>query len=92
MPLTFTCTLHPVSVTFAGGMAAQGGRAGRHWHLEAAGFPCEVELEKGGVWVVTLASITVGRDENLVQAIWNAGGGLIKLDEAQAVAASVAGA
>ena len=50
-----------------------------------------VEEGKAGDWVVTLASTTLGQDVSLVTAIVRAGGGLVSLSEAKAVAASVVG-
>jgi hypothetical protein len=62
---------------------------GRRWEAEAAGIPCTIEQESAGGWIVTLASTTWGRDENLVTAIVRASGGLVSLNEAETVAASV---
>jgi hypothetical protein len=42
------------------------------WDIEAAGFPCTVQLDDDE-WVVTFASATVARDPDLVTAIMNAG-------------------
>jgi hypothetical protein len=62
----------------------------RRWEAEAAGMPCTIEKGEAGSWIVTLASTTWGKDQNLVTAIIRAGGGLVSLDEAETLAASVA--
>jgi hypothetical protein len=60
------------------------------WKTSIADLPCTVELGKGGAWVVTIASASVGCSHSLVEAIIAAGGGLVSRDEAEALEASLA--
>lgn len=51
--------------------------ATRTWTTEAAGLPCAIELADDGCWVVTIASATTSRREDLTAAILEASGGLV---------------
>jgi hypothetical protein len=57
--------------------------------IEAGGVPCTIEAQ-GREWVVTLASATIARSENLTLAIERADGGLVYRVEAKALAAAIA--
>jgi hypothetical protein len=61
---------------------------GRQWRTEVAGLPCSIELVSG-CWVVTVASTTRSRRSELTAAILDAGAGLVREQEAVALAASV---
>lgn len=62
----------------------------RRWHVDAAGIPCTIDAPgEQGVWVVTMASITVSRGMNLAGAIVRAGGGLVSVAEAETLAGLV---
>jgi hypothetical protein len=63
---------------------------GGRWEVVVAELPCTIELGQDGGWVVTLASVSVSRNESLATAIVNAGGGLVDVDEATAIATRVA--
>jgi hypothetical protein len=62
---------------------------GKQWITEVAGLPCSIESAEDGSWVVTMASTTRSRRSELAAAILDAGGGLVREQEAAAVAASV---
>ncbi len=55
-----------------------------------AGLPCSIETANNGGWVVTIASTTRSRRNDLAAAIVDACGGLVGEEEALAIAASVA--
>ena len=63
--------------------------ATRTWTAEAAGLPCAIELADDGYWVVTIASATTSRREDLTVAILEASGGLVSNAKALEVAAVV---
>jgi hypothetical protein len=63
--------------------------ATRKWTTEAAGLPCTIELTDDRCWVVTIASASTSRREDLRIAIVEASGGLVSNKEALAVAAAV---
>jgi hypothetical protein len=62
----------------------------RRWKTEVAGLPCSIETANNGGWVVTIASTTRSRRNDLAAAIVDACGGLVGKEEALAIAASVA--
>lgn len=64
-------------------------RASRRWTTEAAGLPCAIELAVDGCWVVTIASASTCRREDLTAAISEASGGLVSNAEAIELAAAV---
>ena len=61
----------------------------RQWKAEAAGLPCAIDLADDGCWVVTIASATTSRREDLTAAIVEASGGLVSNAEAFKLAAAV---
>jgi hypothetical protein len=61
----------------------------RQWTTEAAGLPCAIELTDDGSWVVTIASASTTRRDDLTAAIVAASGGLVSDAEAFQVAAAV---
>lgn len=63
--------------------------ATRTWTAEAAGLPCAIELAEDGCWVVTIASATTSRREDLAAAILEASGGLVSNAKALELAAAV---
>ena len=63
--------------------------ATRKWTTEAAGLPCAIELAGDGWWVVTIASATTSRREDLTAAILEASGGVVSGAEAFELAAAV---
>jgi len=68
----------------------QGGRAAYPtWTTKAAGLPCTIKFADDGFWVVTIASATTSRREDLAAAILEASGGLVSNAEAFDLAASV---
>ena len=68
----------------------EGGRATyQTWTTKAAGLPCTIKLADDGCWVVTIASATTSRREDLTAAILEASGGLVSNAEAIELAASV---
>jgi hypothetical protein len=60
----------------------------RRWTTEAAGLPCAIERADGS-WVVTIASASTTRRDDLTAAIVEASGGLVSDAEAFQVAAAV---
>jgi len=74
----------------ATGDKQEGGRAAyQTWTTKAAGLPCTIKLADDGCWVVTIASATTSRREDLTAAILEASGGLVSNAEAFELAASV---
>ena len=74
----------------ATGDKQEGGRAAyQTWTTKAAGLPCTIERADDGSWVVTIASATTSRREDLTAAILEASGGLVSNAEAFELAASV---
>lgn len=69
--------------------AVEGRGSSRQWTTEAAGLPCAIELADDGCWVVTIASASTSRHEDLIAAIVEAGGGLVRDAEAFELAAAV---
>jgi hypothetical protein len=67
--------------------AAEG--ATRKWTTEAAGLPCTIELTDDRCWVVTIASASASRREDLSVAIVEASGGLVSNAEALELAAAL---
>ncbi|HEU5372013.1 MAG TPA: hypothetical protein VFU51_06460 [Gaiellaceae bacterium] len=63
--------------------------ATRTWTTEAAGLPCAIELADDGCWVVTIASATTSRRDDLTAAILEASGGLVSNAKALELAAEV---
>ena len=63
--------------------------ATRKWTTEAAGLPCAIELADDGCWVVTIASATTSRREDLAAAILEASGSLVSNAKALGLAAAV---
>jgi hypothetical protein len=61
----------------------------RRWATDAAGLPCAIELADDGCWVVTIASATTSRREDLAAAILEASGGLVSNAKALELAAAV---
>jgi hypothetical protein len=61
----------------------------RQWKTEVAGLPCSIEIAKNGSWVVTMASTTRSQRRELVAAILDASGGLVREPEAIVLASSV---
>lgn len=62
----------------------------RQWTTRAAGLPCAIELTDDGAWIVTIASASTTRRDDLAAAIVDASGGLVSHEEARTVAAAVA--
>jgi hypothetical protein len=52
-------------------------------------MPCTIEATEDGEWVVTIAASTIGRGYSLVDAICDAGGGLVSRPDAGALATAV---
>ena len=63
--------------------------ATRKWTTEAAGLPCAIELADDGCWVVTIASATTSRREDLTAEILEASDGLVSNAKALELAAAV---
>ncbi len=61
----------------------------RRWATDAAGLPCAIELADDGCRVVTIASATTSRREDLAAAIVEASGGLVSNAKALELAAAV---
>jgi hypothetical protein len=66
-------------------------RASKKWTTEAAGLPCTIELTDDRCWVVTIASASTSRREDLSLAIIEASGGLVSNTEALELAAALRG-
>lgn len=60
----------------------------KKWTTQAAGLPCTIELTDDHHWVVTIASASTSRRDDLRIAIVEASGGLVSNTEALAVAAA----
>jgi hypothetical protein len=54
---------------------------------EVAGLPCRIEAVSDGLWLVTVASLSVSRRGDLAAAIVEAAGGLVSSAHAEAIAA-----
>jgi hypothetical protein len=59
------------------------------WTARVAGLPCTAQTGVDGDWIVTIARASVGRHENLAEAILLAAGGLATHAGAEALAASI---
>lgn len=59
------------------------------WKTQAAGLPCTIELTDDRYWVVTIASASASRRDDLSDAIIEASGGLVSDTEALELAATV---
>jgi hypothetical protein len=59
------------------------------WTTEAAGLPCTIEFTADRRWVVTIASASASRREDLPVAIVEARGGLVRNTEALELAAAI---
>jgi hypothetical protein len=66
-------------------------RASKKWTTEAAGLPCTIELTDDRCWVVTIASASTSRREDLSLAIIEASGGLVSNTEALELATALRG-
>jgi len=66
-------------------------RARKKWTTEAAGLPCTIELTDDRCWVVTIASASTSRREDLSVAIIEASGGLVSNTEALELAVRFTG-
>ena len=63
--------------------------ASKKWTTEAAGLPCTIELTDDHCSVVTIASASTGRRDDLSLAIIEASGGLVSNTDALELAAAL---